>query len=260
MPADEPHATKAPAAHAPAASVALPSIGLPSEHAALVPELPEAPAIRGAVPRGSQALVMELHKAQVDITGLRHSLERLEEETSQTRTELSTARRRFLKLSDEAADLRRALQRAEVDLPWAGVRRALEAILPALDSLEPVLSHLRSQEHVSETSLEGLEMLRAEFQRGLATLRVEPFDAVGERFDPVRHDAIARRPTRETPAGLVVRQVSCGYLLDGQLLRSARVVVAVSPDDGFEGLTEELAVDIVDDTTDIGELVRPDQF
>ena len=60
----------------------------------------------------------------------------------------------------------------------------------------------------------------------LDKLNCKGFSAVGEVFDPERHEAVEQQTTDEVPAGCVVREYQKGYLLAERLLRPAMVVVA----------------------------------
>jgi molecular chaperone GrpE len=51
---------------------------------------------------------------------------------------------------------------------------------------------------------------------------------VGEPFDPTIHEAVATIPAEGPETDIVVREERRGWRLEGQLLRPARVVVAVA--------------------------------
>ena len=50
--------------------------------------------------------------------------------------------------------------------------------------------------------------------------------AVGEAFDPARHEAVATAETQEAEEGQIVEELQKGYLYGEELLRPARVKVA----------------------------------
>ena len=59
----------------------------------------------------------------------------------------------------------------------------------------------------------------------LKTNRVDEFWTVGQRFDPRYHEAVEMLASDRQPSGTVSKEYKKGYLLDGQLLRPARVQV-----------------------------------
>jgi molecular chaperone GrpE len=60
----------------------------------------------------------------------------------------------------------------------------------------------------------------------LARFDLKPFAALGEPFDPNRHEAVSELASEQVPAQHVLHQVRGGYLLGNRLLRPARVVIS----------------------------------
>ncbi|PYV07884.1 MAG: nucleotide exchange factor GrpE [Acidobacteria bacterium] len=62
-----------------------------------------------------------------------------------------------------------------------------------------------------------------------AKLGVAPIEALGERFDPNRHEALIREENPRYPENTVIEVLREGYLYKDRLLRPAQVKVAVQP-------------------------------
>jgi molecular chaperone GrpE len=60
---------------------------------------------------------------------------------------------------------------------------------------------------------------------------VTRYSALGERFDPNRHEATGRMVSVNQPPDTVVLEMAPGYVLNGRLLRPAQVIVAAAPDE-----------------------------
>src|SRR5262249_37203933 len=73
----------------------------------------------------------------------------------------------------------------------------------------------------------GVELIHREFLKALERVGVRPFIAVGEVFDPQRHEAVARVDRPDVPDPTVVNEVQRGYLIGDRVLRPGRVVGAV---------------------------------
>jgi molecular chaperone GrpE len=58
---------------------------------------------------------------------------------------------------------------------------------------------------------------------------VRPFTAVGQPFDPTRHEAVAHTERAGVDDHTGVAETLRGYLLQDRVLRPAQVVVAVHP-------------------------------
>ncbi|HEX7300203.1 MAG TPA: nucleotide exchange factor GrpE [Solirubrobacteraceae bacterium] len=77
---------------------------------------------------------------------------------------------------------------------------------------------------------EGLRAVLDQIESVLARQGVQRIGAVGERFDPERHEAIEVRPTDEVEDRTVLDVVRSGFAVRGRILRPAQVVVARRPE------------------------------
>jgi molecular chaperone GrpE len=65
--------------------------------------------------------------------------------------------------------------------------------------------------------------------KALERIGVRPFTAVGERFDPARHEAVGRVERADLADQTVVGEALRGYLFHDRVLRPAQVIVSVEP-------------------------------
>jgi molecular chaperone GrpE len=119
-----------------------------------------------------------------------------------------------------ARELVPAIDNLERALRAAGVEPGAER--PAGDPVEEPSEEVSAQEALAR----GVALVYGELQATLARAGVEPFDPVGERFDPSLHEALATRSADGAESGVVLETVERGYRLDGQVLRPARVIVS----------------------------------
>lgn len=157
----------------------------------------------------------------IDISALEQriaELERARADEHQSRlralADLENFRRRTER---EAGGARRAGQ-SEILLPLLEVRDNLERALAA-GSTDPAF-------------LRGVEAIAEQLRRIVTSLGAVPIPSVGTLFDPRLHEAVATVPAIDHPPDTVVTEVRRGFLLDGEVLRPAQVVVAQStPED-----------------------------
>ncbi len=129
------------------------------------------------------------------------------------------------------ADLDNQAKRAARELEKAhkyAVSGLMEALLPVQDSLELGLAAARPGADV-ETLRQGMALTHEKLQGVLAKFGVEVVDPMGEPFDPERHEALSMAPATGLPANSVSEVQQKGYLLNGRLIRPARVVVSTQP-------------------------------
>ena len=58
---------------------------------------------------------------------------------------------------------------------------------------------------------------------------LQPIEAVGQKFDPNLHEAIAHEPSNDVPEEVVIRQTRRGYRYKDRLMRPSAVVVSSGP-------------------------------
>lgn len=95
-------------------------------------------------------------------------------------------------------------------------------ILPVLDNLERAVNSYGD----AEKWREGVQMVLRQFQELLAGEGVAPIQAVGEIFDPQRHEAVAREIVLDQPENVIIDELQKGYLFKDKTLRPSLVKVA----------------------------------
>ena len=123
---------------------------------------------------------------------------------------------------------KRILREKEEAVRYAG-EAFLERLLPVLDNFEMGLQAAKSATDAKAIA-QGLEMVLAQFQQALRDAGVEVIEAVGQPFDPHRHEALGHHESSEHPEGQVLPQMRKGYKLKDRLLRAASVFVAKPPE------------------------------
>ena len=128
-----------------------------------------------------------------------------------------------------------------VGLSETAVRqRVAAAWLPVLDNLDLALRHAGAD---PEAIVQGVAQVREQAADILARLGFGPVGAVGEPFDPARHEAAEAVEEPDVPAGTIVRVIRPGYGGDTLLLRPAVVTVARDGGGGAEGADAERGFD-----------------
>jgi molecular chaperone GrpE len=147
------------------------------------------------------------------------------EVNANTRTvDVETLRQALAELEDAKQRLRRDNERE-----LAGLRsRVLDGLLPVLDNLERSIDAAESSRNV-QALLDGMKLVHGQFLAALVPYGLERVSAVGSRFDPAVHDAVAIIPVAD-PAqdGVVVAETEPAYRVGGRVIRPAKVQVGRS--------------------------------
>lgn len=100
-------------------------------------------------------------------------------------------------------------------------------VLPVIDHFE--MGFKSAEEHKTDCSVtDGFRLVYNQLLDVLKKFNVTAIDAVGEPFDPHRHEAILHMPS-DKPAETVLEQVRRGYMLGEKLLRAAQVIISSGP-------------------------------
>jgi len=146
------------------------------------------------------------------------------------RRQLDEKQDRLLRALAEADNVRRRAQRDREEYLKYANESLLRDLIPVLDNLDRAIEAARQRGDAASV-VEGVELVQREFRRVLERHGVTRYSALGEPFDPTRHEAVARVITKDAAPNTVVSEQLPGYLLHGRLLRAALVAVAAAPDE-----------------------------
>ena len=133
----------------------------------------------------------------------------------------------YLRARADLDNFRKRAQREKEDLLKFSNETILRELLPVIDNLERALQHAATD---GETGLlQGVELTLGQFGKVLEKFNVVAIEAVGELFDPARHEAMGQIESAEQPPNTVVQLLQKGYLLNDRLLRPAMVLIAKAP-------------------------------
>ena len=101
-----------------------------------------------------------------------------------------------------------------------GVADMIKDVMPTIDNLDTAISFQKD-----EANKKSLELVRKAFLDVLAKHGVEEMSALGEDFDPNKHEALLNRDDGPEKSGKVVDVLQKGYTRGGKVLRYPKVVV-----------------------------------
>lgn len=138
---------------------------------------------------------------------------------------LADQRDKYMRLAAEFDNFRKRSVRERQRAEHEGMAVLIRGILDALDDLGR-FAHVDPGTTDARTVQEGAEMVEKKLLKHLAGHGLEVVDPVGRPFDPALHEAVMTRPAEAPEEDHIVAQVfQVGYLLNGQLVRAAKVVV-----------------------------------
>ena len=120
---------------------------------------------------------------------------------------------------------KRTAQEKEDIYKFAG-QKTLEALLPALDTLDYAKEHLKP-ETKAEKLIEDFNLLIEMFIKCFKEIGIQTIEETGIPFDPFSHEPLQQVPTNELPPHTVIQVLKKGYILNGKIIRPALVSVSI---------------------------------
>jgi molecular chaperone GrpE len=127
---------------------------------------------------------------------------------------------RLLRLQADFDNYRKRAARENEAIRESSSADMLLKFLPIFDEFDIAMTHVDKADH--KEFKQGIELIFSKMLDFLKKEGVEPMKALGEGFDPYKHDAIRQG---EGADGKVIEVVQKGYLYNGKVLRHAKIVV-----------------------------------
>jgi len=132
----------------------------------------------------------------------------------------------LLRAQADFQNFKRRNQTARSDGYEDGVREAIAAMLPAIDNLERAIDAAeKTEDEAAKALADGVKMTLNTLMESLKRFGFEEVPALGEEFDPEKHNAVMREAGEEP--GKVLEVFQKGYKVKDKIIRYAMVKVAV---------------------------------
>lgn len=132
---------------------------------------------------------------------------------------------KYLRLFSEFDNFRKRTLKEKIELSKTASEEVITALLPVVDDFERALQAIDSQDAPQETK-EGIILIYNKLNKTLQQKGLTEMNALHENFDTDFHEALTNIPAPKPELkGKVVDVIQKGYLLNGKVIRFARVVV-----------------------------------
>ncbi len=105
---------------------------------------------------------------------------------------------------------------------WAN-ENLIEEILPILDNFYRAESHLPDMKLRKVDWVKGIIQIKSQLEEFLKKQGLEEIKTLGEEFNPEFHEAVEEIKKEGEKSGKIIKEVQKGYLLQGKVIRSAKV-------------------------------------
>jgi molecular chaperone GrpE len=188
--------------------------------------------------------VEEIHKEaeeiKADAEQIHEDAEKIKEETEELKEEIKELKEdleapakeqedfkaKYFYLAAEMENTRKRFDREKQNLLKFGNEKVLSELIEVVDNLDRTLEALNTEEDEKvKNILTGVDMVRKQFLDVLKSNGLELIESVGKTFDPNFHEAMAQQPAEGKEDDEILIEYQRGYILNGRLLRAAKVIV-----------------------------------
>jgi|WetSurMetagenome_2_1015567.scaffolds.fasta_scaffold487371_1 molecular chaperone GrpE len=144
-------------------------------------------------------------------------------EYKQLKAELSREHELCLRTLADFDNYRRRVERERALSARAGKQDLVLPLLEVLDDFDRALEHLGDG---PEWMASGFDAIYRRLNSIILAQGIVPYESLGDRFDPMRHEAVGLTENQDVEPGTVVAELNRGYCWGDTVLRPARVRVA----------------------------------
>lgn len=148
-----------------------------------------------------------------------------QKKTEALQNQLDELNDKYLRLYSEFDNYRKRNAKERIELLKSASQEVILDVLPVIDDLERAIQSFE-EHNLSKEAKKGVELIYNKLMNILKQKGLEAIDAKGKEFDTDFHEAITNVPApSEDLKGKVVDVIQNGYLLNGKIIRFAKVVV-----------------------------------
>ena len=145
-------------------------------------------------------------------------------------TQIAALKDKLLRALAEAENVRRRAQRDKEDASRYAIANFAREMLSVSDNLKRAMDSVDAETREKDPAVEqimvGLDMTAREINNIFERSGIRTIEALGQKFDHNRHEAMFEVDDASKPAGTVVQEVETGFMLHDRLLRPAKVGVS----------------------------------
>jgi len=180
---------------------------------------------RFGIRRGRTRAEERISELDTSPATLSAELDAMRARTETAEAELAEARTGWQRSAADFQNYRRRTEQERAGNAAFASEGLLRKVLAIADDFDRASGHAPSDPAASAW-VEGVTAIDRKVRLLLESEGVTAIDALGQPFDPRRHEAIIHEPTNEFPDGTVVKELQKGYELNSRVIRPALVAVA----------------------------------
>lgn len=122
------------------------------------------------------------------------------------------------RLQAEFENYKKQVEKRTPEMEKMAAKKIISELLPVLDSFELALKNKDNP----KDCVDGIELVYSQLFSILEKQGLKPIQAVGEKFDPYKHEALLKEESEEEE-DMVIDEMQKGYSLNSQVIRFSKV-------------------------------------
>ena len=147
------------------------------------------------------------------------------EEFAKLKAEYQEKYDQMLRTVAEYENAKKRAERSKEEFSKYAVEGVIKDIIPVIDSVERAIDSTNGSKDFDALS-EGVQLIHKQLLDTLQKRSVNPIEAIGENFDPTRHEAIMHVESEDVPENAVIEEFQRGYSLHDRVIRPSMVSVS----------------------------------
>lgn len=136
----------------------------------------------------------------------------------------------YVRLSADFENFRKRTEREKAALLAYGKKEFALKMLPMYEVLlreQKKMQPAKGKEPAQEVKAlqDGMRMILGELDKAFKSEGITKMDVLKKPYDPATQEVVAMIPAKKEEDGLVLDEAQMGFMMDGQVLRPARVIV-----------------------------------
>jgi molecular chaperone GrpE len=160
----------------------------------------------------------EVEEAEVTSTEVEPLKKELDEKTKLADDYLS----RLKYLQADFENYKRMVAREREMYEMCATETLIKNLLPIIDTLECAIASVSN----NSPFVEGIELIYKDLIAVLGKEGLEPIAAVGEKFDPYKHEVIMTVIEDDVPEDTILEELEKGYMVGSKVIRTSKVKVS----------------------------------
>jgi molecular chaperone GrpE len=169
---------------------------------------------------------MELEKAEAGIEETKEvQVDLLKEQLEKTEKEYKELEDRLLRIAAEFDNYKKRTVREFQSIIKNANEELITQLVETLDNFQRALDSAKNSGDF-DSFHKGVELIYQHFKDILGKEGLKEIKAIGEPFDPHLHEAVMQQESDKFPDGIVMDEISKGYILNDKVIKHSKVIVS----------------------------------